>query len=463
MGITQSELCSGMVISPHQWTDSSPNSSPKYLWKKGVFLKSNTVLTPQALQYFPEGITFDVMDDPEFVQEIRDKIRYTSLKAGMPVMCGMDPEVFAVDERGDVIPAFEFLPSKTAPLLVHHIGEREYLDKPPCQVFYDGFQAEFTILPEGCHGFMTDYVRIGLAKVWEQAKTRNPRARLTSDSVVYIPREQRMAVDPQYLALGCAPSKNAYGEPPLAVPAPEELETRFAGAHMHFGFESYYHPKSVKMVVQFLDAVVGVALVGMGEGYTNPDRRRYYGRAGEYRYHPAKASITNRLEWRVPDTLLLAHPATFNAVWDLTRVVLRMALEGLEWLWVSDPDEVRRAINEGDVKLARKILNQNLNVFRRMVEKANPNWGCTMPVWLAATEKLFFGGIGEVVREPRDLIENWWLERPTVAPILDTQAKEEGVPMDSWISESYGRKPEYWPTGRIWSHAAMVVEKGGKV
>jgi hypothetical protein len=384
---------------------------------------------------------------------------------------GADPEIFAVDEAGDVIPAFEFLPPKEQGI---QVKEESLATADRATVFYDGFQSEFTVLPHNCHGFLTDRVRMGLKTVLQQARKYNPTARLTIDSVVSVSRKTRMSVNPQHLKLGCAPSRNVYDEPPLAVPAPEELEFRFAGAHMHFGTTQDMPEHVVSRTVQLLDAIAGIAGVALGEGFNCPERRQYYGRAGEYRFHRTHDSkypdqpewsnkFIHRLEYRVPDTILLSHPATFNLMWDLTRVVWRMGMQGYEFLWDAPTAEVRHAINTYDVGLARRILQNNLRIFRVILTRANPSFGATPEEWVGAAEQAFFGGLGSVVEHPRDVAGNWWLDRETARYISNDPILRGYVLQDLWVRESGARHPDFWPTGRIWSSAAKIIHAGGRV
>lgn len=372
--------------------------------------------------------------------------------AGGMMNTGADPEVFAVDKNGKIIPAFEFLPDKKHAIVV---DDPKNLSSGAA-VFYDGFQAEFTVQYGGCHGFITDNVRFGLETVWREAQKHNPTAKLTINSVLPIPLETRITCDPAHLRLGCAPSENVYRERPIAVPAPEALEVRFAGAHMHFGGAT--NPENLPRTVKLLDAIVGVATVAMGEGYNCPERRKYYGRAGEYRFHPSHKYHNSRLEYRVPDTVLLSHPATYNLILDFARVVWRMGIAGLEFLWDASEDEVRQAINEYDVKLARKILEHNRTILERILEKANPAWGASTEEWVEAGIKLFFEGIGSVVADPQNVVENWWLDREYVP-----DPPPGAPPQDKWFRESMDRQVAYWHTGRIWSSAAKLVMEGKKV
>lgn len=379
---------------------------------------------------------------------------------------GADPEVFVVDAHGEVIPAFAFL------------GEKQKLPDMDntahgnnTVAFYDGFQAEWTMKPSTCLGFITDFVREGLQKVRTAALAKFPDARLVVDSVLPIPYDMRQNVDPIHLQLGCAPSLNVYGESGMTVASPEDLDIRFAGSHMHFQLVSYYTngivvtPDIVTRVVRMLDAILGVALVSFGDGLHNRARRQFYGRAGEYRYH----EDSHRLEYRVPDVSLIAHPATMNLLWELGRIVVKMGLIGLDFLWESNETDVRGIINEYDVPRARDLLHRNEPVLRAMLTKTGraqeAEWN-TGAEWTEIGTRALFHGVGTAVRDPRDLAGNWWLDHPTVAKkFVDHQFEDGGTPLDpaEWWKESYKRAHKHWPTGRIWSSAAKIIEAGGLV
>lgn len=361
---------------------------------------------------------------------------------------GADPEIFAVDTHGTVIPSFEFMPSKKAPIISAGMGE----------AYYDGFQSEFTVVPGTCHGYLTDRVRHGLQMVWNAAKAKSKGATLTIDSAVPVSREMMAGVDPEHLALGCAPSCNAYGEERIAVPEAIETPWRYAGCHLHYGTSSVT-PANVVDVVKFMDATAGVLNVAMGGKYNIPERRRYYGRAGEFRYHPSPTEIPYghsaaeltyipRLEYRVPDTILLAHPGTFQFFADMARMFLRMACGGYNFLWHADEGDVRIAINDNDVTLARKILERNIKMLRGVSER---NYGANLDA-THVLNAVCFEGIEAVLRDPRDVVENWMLAASSTTSDVQND--------DVWGPEGYRgyRRP-----GLMWRTTIPAFGKGKKV
>ena len=72
------------------------------------------------------------------------------------IMSGSDPEMFVTDSKGIMIPAWKFLPSKSARLNT-------------TQPYWDGFQAEFCVYANRCNEYHTDSVAAGLRGVYEAA------------------------------------------------------------------------------------------------------------------------------------------------------------------------------------------------------------------------------------------------------------------------------------------------------
>lgn len=412
----------------------------------GMNIKSRVLNTNKGQRYMTSVV--EVVPESDMLAKVRqedpEKL-YQHIEVSIGQNLGADPEVFMVDAHGEVLPAFVYLPAKPT------VG-----DKNQTQSFYDGFQAEFTVPACSCLGYLTDYVRVGLQQVRAAGRAIDPAARIVVDGVLPISYEMRRAVDPQHLVLGCAPSKNVYGEPPLALPSPEDLDVRFAGSHMHFGIQTFgafgMTMEAVERAVRLLDAVVGVGLVSFGEGVQNKVRRQYYGKAGEYRYNEKMYKI----EYRVPDVNLIAHPATFNLIWELARIVVKVGLSGMGFLWDASEEETVGIINEYDVAQARKVLARNENVLRAFLGKVGraqeSDWG-NGPEWTEIGTRTIMHGIGTAVRDPKNIEDNWKLDWE-VTPIPPSKN------IESWWSESYSRKHANWPTGRIWSSAAKFIEKG---
>ena len=341
-------------------------------------------------------------------------VAYPSIRTTL----GADPEVFAVDAAGVVIPAFTWLPPKIAAARF-----------ATGTMFYDGFQAEWTVDPATrsnpqCLCYHADHLQTGMKTVRDAVRRLHPDARLSVASVVPILPEMFEKYDPEHFQLGCSPSKNAYGEEPLRAGDAAQLPFRSAGCHMHMGIggtdtdgpDQTIPKEKIHSAVRMMDRVIGVAGVTFGQAYRYPERRTMYGRAGEYRY-----GIT--LEYRVPEVLMLAHPATWNLLWDLGRLSMWLGLRGMDFLWDAEDDEVRQAINKSDVTLAGKLLRRNEPLLRRMIETVYP--GISEPQ-VSFTLATLYDGIGVAVEDPTAMETNWLLD--------GVWARHNHSPGTTWMS-----------------------------
>ena len=307
---------------------------------------------------------------------------------------GADPEIFVVNKDGVVIPAWTFLPEKNKAI--------ETMDGRLVSgtMFYDGFQAEWTTISGPCLGFQVDYVRAGLLSVLREAQKKHKDAKLSVRSVVDIPYEVMSSTNPEHLQLGCSPSMNVYGEGVAVPDEPRLIPYRSAGWHMHFAVRDMtnaFPHERFESAVRMLDRIVGVGMVPFAQSFRDTRRREMYGRAGEYR-------LNKTLEYRVPEVILGAHPATWNMWWGIARQAFWLGLKELDYLWIGSDDEVREAINASDVKLATKLIHDNERLFRRMFEV-----GYGSKDIIDASMSVMLNGIESKVQDPTDIHGNWKL------------------------------------------------------
>jgi hypothetical protein len=385
------------------------------------------------------------------IQAVRELMNRNTLTVPGISYAGADPEVFAVRGTGELIPAWEYLPPKEKGIPVMQ-DVAQQVDGG--FAYYDGFQAEFTTIPVQCHGYFTDRVRMGLKAVLTAARKVDETATLLPASALPISRPTLEACDPDQIALGCSPSQNVYGEPRMAVPDPMELGWRFAGCHLHYGTPDV-PVERVTDTVRLLDAVAGVMGVAMGGELGvelgGRERRRWYGRAGEFRYHPATTGAPDslpqhRLEYRVPDQILLCHPATFNLFVDVARMVMKLGASGQGFLWDAEEDEVREVVNECDWEGARRIIRKNERVFQTIVARC---YGVTEHL-IPSTLRTVYEGLVAVVGKPKDVVGNWVLEGREIF------GRELDHP-HNWGVEGYRT---YGAPGKTWVAASGMIAQG---
>jgi len=96
--------------------------------------------------------------------------------------------------------------------------------------------------------------------------------------------DEALARDPYASVLGCGASQNIYGAPPIADAYGDNY--RYGGIHVNLEFHDAFDPMTT---IYKLDCMLGLnSVIHWEDGYRDEmkRRRKYYGRAGEYRIKP---------------------------------------------------------------------------------------------------------------------------------------------------------------------------------
>lgn len=316
---------------------------------------------------------------------------------------GWDPEIFVEDAKGNLLPAFDFLPSKEKGLKTptkSSTGKGE--------AYFDGFQAEFTTPPVSCHGYGIDYLRAGLLTVHKAAQKKSPGSKLSLKSVYRIPEGILMTAGEEHVALGCKPSQNAYGAPPLQVLDARLMPYRVAGGHIHF---ACYVPDP-NLLVKVMDLMLALPCVGMFADIDNPIRREFYGKAGEYR----KPSYG--IEYRVLSNAWLCDPKVTHLVMDMARrAVAASRTKGDIFKEIGLKEEkLQEMINFCDVKSARAFVEKHWKLYMAMMNGAWPRAVMLSaaiktgtPPKEKAMREIVFGGVGLGFPDYEKIEDNWKL------------------------------------------------------
>lgn len=346
---------------------------------------------------------------PEFTLDF-SKLNFTSRVA----MTGCDPEIFITKKDGSLIPAFNFLPFQNActkpkdrDVCPDSSGVTNGRTGMYWAPFYaDGFAAEFGMKPGSCHGWGMDRVRFGLELVYLAMKAHDKDANLTLQNVVPIDPEILANASADQIALGCSPSKNAYGD---QVDLPTDARTlpfRVAGGHIHFGMSNMNPPKGEatreernELAAKWMDMVVGVPAVALFEGIDSPTRRRFYGRAGEYR------DKTYGLEYRTLSNAWLGHPAIAHLIWNLARTGASIPDQGFPIQTPAkelkfDEDEIKNIINNCDAEAARAFIKKHKVIYENALAVNYGRYDGTNPADNYTKEPL-----GNIVKKAFDLFD----------------------------------------------------------
>lgn len=322
---------------------------------------------------------------------------------------GWDPEIFTEDGEGNLLPAFKFLPDKRKPI---KYSNNEYAGGGTA--YYDGFQAEFTTKPNACHGWGIDYLRAGLHNVLLAARKIAPKAILSPKSVYRIPAYMMQEATEDQCALGCMPSKNAYGTESYRNEASRTLPFRVSGGHIHFGLEGAKDDASILARIKALDIFLALPSIGIFDGIDDPLRREFYGRAGEYR------QPQHGLEYRTLSSAWLCDPRLTHAIMDVARrAVAAWDVKNIFKMLGLQEEAVVEAINYCDVKAARRMTKK---IWPAMHVLMAPIWSKRNDKNEAMYQKLVMEGAQAGFPEYDKIDKNWKLDEEWVAHSNGDQA-----------------------------------------
>lgn len=263
------------------------------------------------------------------------------------VMLGGDPEIFC--SRGGLI-----------------IGSEKVI---PAAGLYnkalviDGVQLEFNPRASFNRADLTNNLKYGFKALALRLKElKDVEAVFTS--VVDVTREELDSLSDTSRIFGCAPSHNIYGSNPICVDPTTYLK-RAAGGHIHLGLTPpVYSPTGVGMdertrLTPLLDIILGNTCVLIDREEGQVERRKYYGRAGEFRLPK------HGLEYRTPSNFWLRHAILTDLVMGLAYGAVEILGESL--LAENDPkghqqleDELVDLVDIGTFISAINTNNVNL-------------------------------------------------------------------------------------------------------
>ena len=255
------------------------------------------------------------------------------------VTLGSDPEVFVVNEATDeVISAIGLIPgSKREPFHPADLPEGFCLQT-------DNILAEFNVPAVPLEDGKTFIANLYNMREYinQYVKEINPNYGLKSCASAFV--DYKYLNHPQAMLFGCDPDYNCYSGDVNPKPGLIKPNFRSCGVHIHVGYDNPDIKTSIE-IVKYLDSYLGLFSV-----IVDPDRlrRTLYGKAGCFRLQ--KYGV----EYRTLSGYFIKDVETISFVYD--RIVRALeAFDNNEVL--PDQDMVMLAINESDVDLAKKIIN----------------------------------------------------------------------------------------------------------
>lgn len=294
---------------------------------------------------------------------------------------GCDPEFFVVDANRRPIPARTFLAAKY-----------------PHGIYYDGVQGEFAVQARGCLEELGTGIRNQLWAVQDRINRAANGGRLTIQGAFELTPEEMSKLSDEDIRFRCSTSLNIYddlGE----IPDARQYPWRFAGGHIHIGCGAGKTAPTIRAMVRGLDGILGVAGVSLARNFDNPERRRMYGRAGEFRLPK------HGLEYRVLSNFWITSPPIYHLVMELARFAYRLGESGaFPILYEGTEAEIRDCINGCDVRLAEKLIDRNRAMYKTIFDTI---WGgglASSKAWETVRN-----GLEVAVRNPDDIPGNWMI------------------------------------------------------
>lgn len=317
---------------------------------------------------------------------------------------GSDPEIFVIKGGGEqksLLPAFRFLPTQKVAQEAHPQKlDFSFHTTNPAYAYRDGFAAECFVQPVSCHGYFVDFLRKALLKVRDAAQNFDRTAKLTIKNTVTIPKSVMESIEDEDAALGCMPSLNAYGDQPDLPTDGRKFLQRFVGGHVHLGIAADVAEKDAENIVKGCDIIAGIPAVAIFASIDTPARRKYYGRAGEYRLPK------HGIEYRTLSNAWLAAPEVAHLMLNLVRCGAKVGKHGfLKYMNITE-DKAREIINSCDVQEARKYVMGNLPIFTTLLTGDGSTSGTDDRGFKAIIE----GGVEAVIPTFDNLDLNWKLD-----------------------------------------------------
>lgn len=344
-------------------------------------------------------------------------------------------ELFVEDENGACVPASTFLSDKST------FSTNRY--NPHVMAYPSGMAGEFQANPSSCLARTIDSIAFGMKHLHSSVIAKNPKARVSSKSVMPISEELMGTLSDTSLAWRNSGVTNAYGLK-RGSPDPKSIPFRTAQAALQlqlYGFGDLNNEQAAP-IVKTMDATLGVACVSLLAGINHPDYTKIGSLPGDFK------TASNGLEYHALSNSWVLHPMIANLVYDFARKCAILGYKGLGKYWQASEEEVISCMMELDVERAHTIMDRNKELMMKLFQAAwpicNGSSAAGVPnlsddikperareiVW-----EVFYNGIGTLIKDVNDVTTNWTLDGTWIE-------HSEGDGKNVWrsINEAYGKR-----------------------
>lgn len=281
---------------------------------------------------------------------------------------GCDPEGFFQDKEGRIVGSERVIPE---------VGLNANNDPSGYgRIVRDGVQFELNPSGGSCREGMGQRIAESFRTLHRHLATLKDRPLTISfRGVVEVDETEFAALSERSRILGCQPSFNVYeGSSSLGVEDQSTFRTRSAGGHIHLGNLPYVRKSADKSsLIPVMDVLVGNTCVLLDRNPLNAERRKVYGRAGEYRLP------SHGIEYRTLSNFWLQDYKLMSFVMGLSRLAMSVwaTVKGPYGGWDAadtllegvDLPSIARAINENNVPLAKENYLRVREFIARHVDR----------------------------------------------------------------------------------------------
>lgn len=287
------------------------------------------------------------------------------------VTLGCDPEFFFASD-GKVIGSEKVIPDMG--LKYDPTKDRTGYDgahtTPPgseSHIVQDGVQAELNPRPNTCRANLGNEIGACFRKLWGEMQKNGSKFNVDFRPIVNITQAEMDSLSEKSKVFGCAPSKNVnFSEKEAVIKVdPKKYLKRTAGGHIHLGWHAGYWggghdtPKMKKVlsnpdvIVPVLDLIVANTCVLVDRNPGNAERRKNYGRVGEFRLKEYG------MEYRTLSNFWLRSYQLMSLVTGLCRIACHMVEQSTKendyakaLFDAVSREDVIKAVQENDFDLA---------------------------------------------------------------------------------------------------------------
>lgn len=276
------------------------------------------------------------------------------------VYFGADPELF-LTQNGKVIGSEKVIPEAGVDLDPYELSKlRPHAQEGRLGVIRDGVQIELNLPPTHCREWLCLEVKHAFQVLRKHLeKEPNREFQLSFRQVVEVDQVELDSLAKESRRLGCAPSFNWYNPAVTIGVDAEKYRKRSAAGHIHLGLPENLMGERERLP-PLLDILLGNTAVLIDRDPDGAERRKVYGRAGEFRLP------RHGIEYRTPSNFWLRASPLVSLVMGLARLAVFVldtsVTDAASGGWAADQalldmvdlGKVQKAINEVDVNLAKE-------------------------------------------------------------------------------------------------------------